>query len=1012
LPGNEIRWIRSTGRVFYDSDKPIRMTGLCFDYTERKLAEQELQQAKNYSDNLIHTANVMIVGLDADGHISLFNNTAEKISGYTKAELTGKNWLEVLVPKDRYLSAWTEFDRLTQGDNFSKTFENPILTKLGEERIISWQNSIFYTEGKITGTISFGIDITDNKLAELELKNSEEKLKKLVETGELLNQELAAKNIDLKKARTATLNIIEDLSLEIEERKTAEEKLRENENKMRVIIEGTPYLFFYMHDLNGKVTYISPSIEKITGHSVDEWLNQTHWFVTDNELNNRTREITRAHIQGEFTDVSMLLEIEHAEKRPILLELYENPIIVNGIVVGVQGVAHDITERKQAEAKIRESEKEYRELFELANDSIIIFEPENETILEVNPMACQTYGFSKEEFIGMSLKSISENTEKGRQKINEIMEGIPTNNFETVYFRKDGAPLNILVSASVIEYKGQKAIQSINLDISERIDAENKLRQSELLYKMLANNSSDVIWTMDFTGKFTYISPSVEKLRGFTVEEVMKQPFEKVISPGSQKIVREKIQQRFTAAFGGIQLKPDLTEVEQPRKDGSSVWTEVLSDFLFDESGEILGIIGVSRDITERKRVERELIEKEEKFRMLTETASDAIVSIDSKGNVISWNGSAEKIFGFTSKQIVGKNVQLIIPTGHKKAHQTGLKEIVSGRKPRMEGKTITIEGVRKDGTVFPIELSLSSWKSADTVFFTAIMRDITERIKAEQELAVYRNHLEELVLSRTGELDKVNESLKLEIEREKQIELMLKGSLEKEKEINNLKNRFISTVSHEFRTPLASIQLSSGLLQRYAVKWPQERLNEHFHRINKSITNLTNLLDGVLTINRADSNKIQFTPKNIDLKNLCETVIEESAPYQLPEHKLNFTFKAKKTIFYLDPNLMQYVLSNLLINAFKYSPNGGEVSLKVALHRNKLRIIVKDCGIGISPEDLPFLFEPFYRGANVGDVPGSGLGLSIVQKTIEMQNGKIEVSSIEETGTIFTIEFPIKKEK
>jgi len=310
-----------------------------------------------------------------------------------------------------------------------------------------------------------------------------------------------------------------------------------------------------------------------------------------------------------------------------------------------------------------------------------------------------------------------------------------------------------------------------------------------------------------------------------------------------------------------------------------------------------------------------------------------------------------------------------------------------------------------------PIELSLSLWQSAEVVFFTAIIRDITERVKNEYELTLYREHLEELVKFRTEELDIANQSLKAEIIKEKQFELMLQQSLEKEKELNLLKNRFISTTSHEFRTPLASIQLSSGLLQRYVSKWPQERLDEHFNRINKSITNLTNLLDGVLTINRADSNKIQFVPKNISLKNLCETVIEESIPYKLPTHQLIFNFKPKRTIFYLDQNLMHYILSNLLINALKYSPNGGVVSLEVAIIKNMLNIKVKDSGIGITSEDIPFLFEPFYRGSNVNDIAGSGLGLSIVQRTVEMQNGRIEVNSVENSGTTFNVMIPVKKE-
>lgn len=410
-------------------------------------------------------------------------------------------------------------------------------------------------------------------------------------------------------------------------------------------------------------------------------------------------------------------------------------------------------------------------------------------------------------------------------------------------------------------------------------------------------------------------------------------------------------------------------------------------------------------------RVEKQIRDSEERYRGLTETASDAIISINNKGDIISWNKSAEKVFGYKSEEVKGKSIQLIMPQNYKFSHEKGLTELSSGKESKVIGNTIKIEAVRKDAKIIPIELSISKWESADSVFYTAIIRDITERVKIEQELSVYRDHLEELVKTRTKELDNANKLLRIEIQKEKETELMIQRSLEREKDVNELKTRFISTVSHEFRTPLAAIQLSSGLLQRYAIKWPPEKLQEHYNRIDKSIENLTKLLDSVLTLSRADSGKIQFVPKNINLEKLCETIIGETDTYKMSWHQFVFTFTPKQTTFYCDPNLIRFIISNLLINAFKYTREGGEISLLVTTVRNKLYFTVKDSGIGILPEDIPYLFEPFYRGSNITDISGSGLGLSIVSKSVEMQKGKIEVSSTKKEGTIFKVMIPITKE-
>ena len=295
---------------------------------------------------------------------------------------------------------------------------------------------------------------------------------------------------------------------------------------------------------------------------------------------------------------------------------------------------------------------------------------------------------------------------------------------------------------------------------------------------------------------------------------------------------------------------------------------------------------------------------------------------------------------------------------------------------------------------------------------FLAVKEDITERVVVETELEMHRNKLEELVAQRTKELDETNKKLKGEIEKEKEIERMLKQSLEKEKELSELKTRFISTTSHEFRTPLTSVLASSELIQRYGRKWSEEKFNHHTSKIKASIEYMTKLLDDVLTINRTESGKIWFNPIMMNLKLACNEMIEEVKSYSNKNHKFRFTYSVNRNSLMLDPKLIRFIIVNLLSNAFKYSPDGGKVELKISYKKSDLIIIVKDEGIGIPPNDIPYLFEPFHRGENTIEIPGTGLGLSIVKKAVDLHNGKIKFESAEDRGSIFTIVLPTENKE
>ncbi|MCX6081166.1 MAG: response regulator [Chloroflexi bacterium] len=262
----------------------------------------------------------------------------------------------------------------------------------------------------------------------------------------------------------------------------------------------------------------------------------------------------------------------------------------------------------------------------------------------------------------------------------------------------------------------------------EKHNTEEALRQSEAQYRLLANNISDVIWILELeTWRFTYISPSVEELRGFTVAEALTQNMAASFTPASLEHLQKILPERLAGAKRGAKIS-FIDEVEQFVKDGSTVWVEITTHFILNTESAHWEIYGVSRDITGRRKADQALRESEEHYRAVITSATDGFVSINATGNIVGWNKSAEKLFGYPELEILGQPLSVLMPDGYLASHTAGITRVRAGGRKNVIGKIVEFEGLRKNGTRFPLELSLSEWQVAEGQFFTAIIRDITER--------------------------------------------------------------------------------------------------------------------------------------------------------------------------------------------------------------------------------------------------------------------------------------------
>lgn len=268
------------------------------------------------------------------------------------------------------------------------------------------------------------------------------------------------------------------------------------------------------------------------------------------------------------------------------------------------------------------------------------------------------------------------------------------------------------------------------------------------------------------------------------------------------------------------------------------------------------------------------------------------------------------------------------------------------------------------------------------------------ERHQLRKELKQQAELLEQRVIERTAELQEAKEAIA--------------SALEKEKQLSELKSRIITTISHEYRTPLTTIASSAELLEHYRHKWDGSKQLKHFQRIQSCVEHMTTLVNDVLFLNQAEVEKLQCNPTPLELAAFFQELIDEWQSTIRDKQRLTFVSKGEVRQFLGDAKLLKQIVNNLIGNAIKYSPDGGEVVVRLNSENNQVKFQVCDEGIGIAPEDQHSLFEPFNRGNNVGTIGGTGLGLSIVKKCVDLHKGQITVDSVEGVGTTFTVTLPL----
>ncbi|MEX2597462.1 MAG: PAS domain-containing sensor histidine kinase [Salibacteraceae bacterium] len=493
-------------------------------------------------------------------------------------------------------------------------------------------------------------------------------------------------------------------------------------------------------------------------------------------------------------------------------------------------------------------------------------------------------------------------------------------------------------------------------------------------------------------------------------------------------------------------------------------------------------------------------------YEILFSTASEGLIVANKDGDVVLSNERAAELFGYTINELNTINVDQLLPGHLKSKHQSHREGYMKNPRKRPMGQGIDLIGVRKDGSSFPIEISLNHFSDEGNPLVMALIMDVTKRKEQEVEINLLNQHLEKRVSQRTKELKESQElykliarnfpngtinvfdrgfnyifaeggemykhgitseklmgknyidrlpsalrpmlekklvqvldgaSLKFELEYQKQhylinttglasnegkidrilmveqniterkiSEVRTEDALTKEKQLNELKSRFVSMASHEFRTPLSTVLSSLSLIEKYDQAGITDKKEKHYKRIRSSVRHLTNILNDFLSLEKVEAGKVYLGAEVVNLEEIIEDIVDQHNQITKVGQKINFTFEGEEEIR-TDQNMIQIICSNLLSNAIKYSPENKEIELNCKVSNKQLVITVKDQGIGIPEEDQSNMFSRFFRAKNAINYEGTGLGLNIVNRYLDLLNGSISFKSIPEEGTSFFVTIP-----
>ena len=409
--------------------------------------------------------------------------------------------------------------------------------------------------------------------------------------------------------------------------------------------------------------------------------------------------------------------------------------------------------------------------------------------------------------------------------------------------------------------------------------------------------------------------------------------------------------------------------------------------------------------------------ENQDIFNILFEAVSEGVIVVDRKQNIVVANAAAEKMFGYKKGELNDQLLEVLIPLKYHHNYGDYFNEFMKNSSSRNIDQGRDLNGVKKNKKEFPLEIGLNPFTISKKTYVMAIIIDITIRKKAEKEIEKLNSQLEKKISDRTVELNTTIEQLKElnlnfqgEIKRRLEAENKIKAALKKEKELNELKTKFLSMVSHEFKTPLSGILTSTILLGKYKLSEQQNKRDKHLKTITNKVHYLNNILNDFLSIERLESGKVNYKFTTFNLSKVVNEVVYNANMLLKSGQKINLPQNIDEYVLHQDEKILELSLSNLIHNAIKYSSENTIIDIEVIQNSKNIIFKIIDQGIGIPKKDQKYIFNRYFRAENVLNNQGTGIGLNIVKGHLENLGGSVSFTSKEHVGSVFIIELPIKK--
>lgn len=505
-------------------------------------------------------------------------------------------------------------------------------------------------------------------------------------------------------------------------------------------------------------------------------------------------------------------------------------------------------------------------------------------------------------------------------------------------------------------------------DIDERMLALHEIEKLSLV----ASKTENLVIITDANENIEWVNEGFVRRTGYTLQEVLGKTPRILQGPGTSRPVLDKI--KASIARG----ESCTEEVLNYTKHGDKFWIKLNINPVFNEFNVLHKFVAVETDVTVHKEYESKITSIALELSSLIENANAVIIGVDENGLVNEWNKVATVVTGYAKHELIGKKLtDFVSGTARQKIVDRHIQHLLRGN--TIDLRQFEIQNRNGERNIFLLSATPRFNTNGKIVGLIAVGQDITE-------LTEYRQSLEKKVTERTKELNNL---------------------LEKEKELASLKSQFASTVSHEFRTPLATISISANHILKYRNRMTSPEVDAKLAVVLKQVEHMTHLLEDVLTISRTQAPKIKIIRKSVLLVEFFETLKGEVERMNNETHEINLKFSIFQNEIFTDPNLLRNIFVNLFSNAIKFSPDKTVVQVHVTQNKKEWSVSVQDSGIGIPEDEVKKIFEPFHRASNASVIQGTGLGLSIVKKVVNLLGGEIQVKSHEGKGSIFCVTLP-----